>query len=78
MRKLAMAARWVDRSAFGKESDFAQTHQALLVALEKPGTRPFSTPGQKRQESCPIKAGRGLTQIDDHKDNRECTRINAN
>ena len=35
LRDLARAARWVDRSSFGKESDFAQAHQALLVALEK-------------------------------------------
>jgi hypothetical protein len=37
LRDLAKAARWVDRSAFGKESDFAQAHQALLIALEKAG-----------------------------------------
>jgi hypothetical protein len=37
MRDLARAARWVDRSAFGQQSDFAQAHQALLVALEKAG-----------------------------------------
>jgi hypothetical protein len=29
------AARWVDRSAFGQQTDFAQAHQALLIALEK-------------------------------------------
>jgi hypothetical protein len=34
---LATAARWVDRSAFGKEEGFAQAHQALLKALEKAG-----------------------------------------
>ena len=32
--ELATAARWVDRSAFGKEEGFAQAHQALLKALE--------------------------------------------
>ncbi|HTD14341.1 MAG TPA: hypothetical protein VK673_04145 [Chthoniobacterales bacterium] len=37
LRDLARAARWVDRSAFGQQSDFAQAHQALLVALEKAG-----------------------------------------
>jgi hypothetical protein len=37
LRDLAKAARWIDRSAFGKQSDFAQAHQALLVALEKAG-----------------------------------------
>jgi hypothetical protein len=37
LRDLARAARWVDRSSFGKQSDFAQAHQALLVALEKAG-----------------------------------------
>jgi hypothetical protein len=36
-RELATAARWVDRSAFGKEEGFAQAHQALLKALEKAG-----------------------------------------
>lgn len=35
LRKLAAAARWVDRSAFGKEEGFAQAHQALLKALDK-------------------------------------------
>ena len=30
LRDLA-AARWVDRSAFGKEEGFGQAHQALLV-----------------------------------------------
>jgi hypothetical protein len=34
LRELATAARWVDRSVFGKEG-FAQAHQALLKALEK-------------------------------------------
>jgi hypothetical protein len=29
------AARWVDRSAFGKEDGFGQAHQALLKALDK-------------------------------------------
>lgn len=33
LRDLAKAARWVDRSAFGQQSDFAQAHQALLIAL---------------------------------------------
>ena len=37
LRDLARAARWVDRSSFGKQSDFAQAHQALLLALEKAG-----------------------------------------
>jgi hypothetical protein len=37
LRDLARAARWVDRSAFGQQSDFAQAHQALLIALEKAG-----------------------------------------
>src|SRR5258707_997779 len=37
LRELATAARWVDRSAFGKEEGFAQAHQALLKALEKAG-----------------------------------------
>ncbi len=37
LRDLVRAARWVDRSAFGKQSDFAQAHQALLIALEKAG-----------------------------------------
>jgi hypothetical protein len=36
-RELATAARWFDRSAFGKEEGFAQAHQALLKALEKAG-----------------------------------------
>jgi len=36
LRDLARAARWVDRSAFGQQTDFAQAHQALLIALEKP------------------------------------------
>lgn len=35
LRDLALAARWVDRSAFGKETDFGQAHQALLKALDK-------------------------------------------
>jgi hypothetical protein len=35
LRDLARAARWVDRSAFGQQTDFAQAHQALLIALEK-------------------------------------------
>jgi hypothetical protein len=35
LRELAAAARWVDRSAFGKEEGFGQAHQALLKALEK-------------------------------------------
>jgi hypothetical protein len=35
LRELAAAARWVDRSAFGKEEGFAQAHQALVKALEK-------------------------------------------
>ena len=30
LRELAKAARWVDRSAFGKEEGFGQAHQALL------------------------------------------------
>jgi hypothetical protein len=37
LRNLAEAARWVDHSAFGKESDFGQAHQALLKALEQAG-----------------------------------------
>jgi hypothetical protein len=37
LRELATAARWVDRSAFGKEEGFAQAQQALLKALEKAG-----------------------------------------
>jgi hypothetical protein len=37
IRDLARAARWVDRSAFGNQSDFAQAHQGLLIALEKAG-----------------------------------------
>jgi hypothetical protein len=37
LRELATAARWVDRSAFGKEEGFAQAHQTLLKALEKAG-----------------------------------------
>jgi hypothetical protein len=37
LRDLAAAARWVDRSAFGKEEGFAQAHQALLKALDKAG-----------------------------------------
>jgi hypothetical protein len=35
LRDLAVAARWVDRSAFGKEEGFGQAHQALLKALDK-------------------------------------------
>ena len=35
LRDLAAAARWVDRSAFGKEEGFGQAHQALLEALDK-------------------------------------------
>jgi hypothetical protein len=35
LRELAAAARWVDRSTFGKEEGFGQAHQALLKALEK-------------------------------------------
>jgi hypothetical protein len=35
LRDLAAAARWVDRSAFGKEEGFGQVHQALLKALIK-------------------------------------------
>jgi hypothetical protein len=35
LRDLAAAARWVDRSAFGKEEGFGQAHQALLKALDK-------------------------------------------
>ena len=35
LRELATAARWVDRSAFGKEEGFAQAHQGILKALEK-------------------------------------------
>jgi hypothetical protein len=35
LRELAAAARWVDRSAFGKEEGFGQAHQALLKALDK-------------------------------------------
>jgi hypothetical protein len=34
IRDLA-AARWVDRSAFGKEEGFGQAHQAVLKALDK-------------------------------------------
>jgi hypothetical protein len=34
LRDLAAAARWVDRSAFGKEEGFGQAHQALLKALD--------------------------------------------
>jgi hypothetical protein len=30
LRELATAARWIDRSAFGKEEGFGQAHQALL------------------------------------------------
>jgi hypothetical protein len=30
LRDSAAAARWVDRSAFGKEEGFGQAHQALL------------------------------------------------
>lgn len=37
LRRLAEAARWVDRSAFGKETDFGQAHQAVLKALEDAG-----------------------------------------
>src|SRR4030088_115400 len=37
LRELATAARWVDRSAFGKKEGFAQAHQTLLKALEKAG-----------------------------------------
>jgi hypothetical protein len=37
LRKLATAARWVDRSAFKEEAGFAQAHRALLKALEKAG-----------------------------------------
>jgi len=37
LRDVVRAARWVDRSAFGQQSDFAQAHQALLIALEKAG-----------------------------------------
>jgi hypothetical protein len=37
LRDLARVARWVDRSAFGQQTDFAQAHQALLIALEKAG-----------------------------------------
>jgi hypothetical protein len=33
----AMAARWVDRSAFNEGAGFVQAHQALLKALEKAG-----------------------------------------
>jgi hypothetical protein len=35
LKELAAAARWVDRSAFGKEECFGQAHQALLKALDK-------------------------------------------
>jgi hypothetical protein len=35
LRDLATAARWVDRSAFGKEEAFGQAHQSLLRALDK-------------------------------------------
>jgi hypothetical protein len=35
LKELATAARWVDRSAFGKEDGFGQAHQALLKALDK-------------------------------------------
>ena len=35
LRDLAAAARWVDRSAFGKEEGFGQAHQSLLKALDK-------------------------------------------
>jgi hypothetical protein len=35
LRDLAAAARWVNRSAFGKEEGFGQAHQALLKALDK-------------------------------------------
>jgi hypothetical protein len=35
LKELAAAARWVDRSAFGKEDGFGQAHQALLKALDK-------------------------------------------
>ena len=35
LKELAAAARWVDRSAFGKEEGFGQAHQALLKALDK-------------------------------------------
>jgi len=37
LRDLAAAARWVDRSAFGKEEGFGQAHQSLLKALDKAG-----------------------------------------
>jgi hypothetical protein len=37
LRDLVKAARLVDRSAFGKESDFGQAHQALLKAMEQAG-----------------------------------------
>jgi hypothetical protein len=37
LRELATAARWVDRSAFGKEEGFAQAQQALLNALDRAG-----------------------------------------
>ena len=37
LRDLAVAARWVDRSAFGKEEGFGQAHQSLLKALDKAG-----------------------------------------
>jgi hypothetical protein len=35
LRDLAAAARWVDRSACGKEEGFGQAHQAPLKALDK-------------------------------------------
>jgi hypothetical protein len=35
LKELVAAARWVDRSAFGKEEAFGQAHQALLKALDK-------------------------------------------
>ena len=35
LKEMAAAARWVDRSAFGKEVGFGQAHQALLKALDK-------------------------------------------
>src|SRR5258707_5103036 len=35
LSQLAQAARWIDRCAFGKESDFGQAHQALLKALDQ-------------------------------------------
>jgi hypothetical protein len=50
--ELAAAARWVDRSAFGKEEGFGQAHQALLKALDKAKPiRVEAGPCEKRTEA---------------------------